>query len=89
MKQGISIEKTLVFGGGDKKIPVVLKGLTSVQSYFKLQFIPQYYKPVCFKTLHYCTTQPLLKLKRSFLLVMYSMYNAFAAILITYTALLL
>ena len=29
MKQGISIEKTLVFGGGDKKIPVVLKGLTS------------------------------------------------------------
>ena len=27
MKQGISIEKTLVFGGGDKKIPVVLKGL--------------------------------------------------------------
>ena len=34
-----------------------------------------------------CTTHPLLKLKRSALLVMYSAYDAFAAILTANTAL--
>ena len=43
----------------------------------KLQLLPQHYKPVFFK--HFATrmTHPLLKLKHSVLLVMYSMYNAF------------